>query len=412
LDGIRFTSSSYNDIVNNNIHSNAENCTVIMSNSYNNTISNNILSDGSCGVYIDNSFNNNVLGNSIFNNYNGIVTGSSLNNIISDNHIHLNNNNGINVSGSYIYLLNNNISNNQNDGIHILPTDWIFVIGNTVSFNNRYGIYLENSADNTIYHNNFIDNANQAYDILDFANQWDNGYPSGGNYWSDFDEPSEGAYDDYHGPDQNISGGDGLVDNGSVQGGGKNPYVIDPGSQDNYPLINPYPYPLFLEEGWNLISVPRIQFDTNLVTVLSSISGSYNAVQWYNTTDLIDPWKHNHTSKVSTLNDLNGVNHKMGFWIFITKPGGVEFQYQGAKPTSNQTIQLYKGWNMVGYPSLSSHNRTTGLNNLTFDIQVDAIQWFDAATKTWHFMEPDDSFVPGRGYWVHSKIDGDWEVPL
>jgi hypothetical protein len=102
----------------------------------------------------------------------------------------------------------------------------------------------------------------------------------------------------------------------------------------------------------------------------------------------------------------------MGFWIFITKPGGVEFQYQGTKPTSNQTIQLYKGWNMVGYPSLSTHNRTNGLNNLTFDTHVDAIQWHDAGTKTWHFMGPDDPIVPGRGYWVHSKVDAEWEVPL
>jgi hypothetical protein len=67
---------------------------------------------------------------------------------------------------------------------------------------------------------------------------------------------------------------------------------------------------------------------------------------------------------------------------------------------------------MVGYPSLSNHNRTTGLNNLTIDTHVDCIQWYDAGTKTWHFMGPDDYFVPGRGYWVHSKVDAEWEVPL
>jgi hypothetical protein len=112
------------------------------------------------------------------------------------------------------------------------------------------------------------------------------------------------------------------------------------------------------------------------------------------------------------LNDLKIINHKMGFWIHITEPGGALFEYQGTQPTSNQTIQLYEGWNMVGFPSLSNHNRTMGLNNLEFGVDVDAIQWFDAATKTWHFMDQDDPFVTGRGYWVHSKVEAGWEVPL
>jgi hypothetical protein len=102
----------------------------------------------------------------------------------------------------------------------------------------------------------------------------------------------------------------------------------------------------------------------------------------------------------------------MGFWINVTKSGGVLFKYSGTQPTSNQTIQLYEGWNMVGYPSLTNHNRTVGLNNLEFGVDVDAIQWFDTSTKTWHFMDQNDSFVPGRGYWMHSKVDTTWEVPL
>ena len=102
----------------------------------------------------------------------------------------------------------------------------------------------------------------------------------------------------------------------------------------------------------------------------------------------------------------------MGFWIYITKAGGVLFEYFGIEPTSNQTIQLYTGWNMVGYPSLTNHNRTVGLNNLTFGTDVDAVQWYDAATKTWHDMGPDDFFVPGRGYWVHANVECEWEVPL
>ena len=141
------------------------------------------------------------------------------------------------------------------------------------------------------------------------------------------------------------------------------------------------------------------------------IDSYYDAIQWYNITDSTDKWKHQKIAKPFG-NDLSELNETMSFWIHITQPGDTIFLYNGTQPTSNQTIQLHPGWNMVGYPSLSSHNRTTGLNNLIFDTHIDAIQWYDAATKTWHFMGPDDYFVPGRGYWVHSKVEVEWEVPL
>jgi parallel beta-helix repeat protein len=411
-DGIVLASSSDNVVVNNNIYSNIENCTAIISNSNYNTISNNNLSNSSYGIYIDNSNDNNITENNIFDNDNGIEIGSTIDNIVSNNHIHLNRNNGINVGAPYVYVLNNNISNNQNDGIAISNNDWNYIIGNTFFLNNRYGIYLENSPDSIIYHNNFIDNANQAYDILDFANQWDNGYPSGGNYWSDFDEPSEGAYDDYQGSNQNISGRDGIVDNGSLQGGGKNPYIIGPNVKDNYPLMNPYPYSLFLYQGWNLISLPLIQLETNLGIVLSSIKGSYDAVQWYNASDNYDHWKHNSTKKSDKKNDMHGINHTMGFWIHITKPGGVLFVYSGLLPAQNQTITLHPGWNLVGYPSFINRNRTAGLNNLTIDIHVDSIWTYYADTQKYKEVGSLDYFEYGQGYYIHAKAECTWVVPL
>jgi hypothetical protein len=148
------------------------------------------------------------------------------------------------------------------------------------------------------------------------------------------------------------------------------------------------------------------------VSVLDPIAGSYDAVQWYNVSDISDHWKHNHISKPSDLNDLNEINHLMGFWIHITEPGGVIFEYNGIKPTQNQSIPLHIGWNLVGYPSLTSQNRTNGLNNILYGPDVDCIQWYDASSQSWHFMGPDDLFLPGRGYWVHSKVDTVWEVPL
>ena len=101
---------------------------------------------------------------------------------------------------------------------------------NTIMNNNVYGIYTNcyspnGNIANRIYHNNFINNIKQVY--VKHYNDWDDGYPSGGNYWSDYDEPGEGAYDNYHGPDQDLPGSDGIADE---------PYYIG----DRYPLMEPY----------------------------------------------------------------------------------------------------------------------------------------------------------------------------
>ena len=55
---------------------------------------------------------------------------------------------------------------------------------------------------------------------------WDDGYPSGGNYWGDLD-----GEDLYGGPSQNQLGSDGFADT---------PYQFASDNQDNYPLMQTY----------------------------------------------------------------------------------------------------------------------------------------------------------------------------
>jgi parallel beta-helix repeat protein len=113
---------------------------------------------------------------------------------------------------------------NNYQGILIAYCNDTIIRQNNVA-NNDYGIWLDSSSNNTIYHNNFTDNGQHAYIDGEYGagvNVWDDGYPSGGNRWSDYT-----GTDFYCGPHQNLTGSDGI---------GDTPYVIDENNQDTYPL--------------------------------------------------------------------------------------------------------------------------------------------------------------------------------
>lgn len=391
------TFSSNNQIIGNNISNNKYGITIYRS-SFNTIMGNNV-SLNAWGIHIQLADDNTISDNTVSSNgYIGIglVEGSSNNNITVNKVSH----SDYGILLEY-FLSSNNITNNDvlnNDyGIFINDSASSNTVVNNTVLSNLYGICVYSSSGNRIYHNNIINNTNQAEDDQS-DNYWDDGYPSGGNFWSDYT-----GVDRFKGPNQNIPGNDGIGDTN---------YSIDSDSVDNYPLMGPIGDYIFLYEGWNLITIPRIQSNTDLDTVLSSISGSYDTVEWYNISDNSDHWKINNTSKPFYLNDFDNIDHFKGFWIHVIKPGGVLFEYPGTQLIENQTINLYPGWNLVSYPSLSGYTRTEGLNNLTFGTEVDYIWTFNAAAQVWEEVRDVDHFIVGRGYWFFVTTDCQWEVPL
>jgi len=196
-----------------------------LSGSSNNTISGNTATGNSGGIYVEDSSNNNIVsGNNAATNYNGIVLYFSSNNTVDENTA------TANTLGILLYLSSNstvsgnNVTANTGHGISIRYSSNNMIIGNTATAN-PVGIYLSESSKNIIYHNNFVGNVEQV-NRAESANVWDNGYPSGGNYWSDY-----AGIDWYKGPYQNETGSDGIGDTS---------YVIDSNNTDNYPLMHPY----------------------------------------------------------------------------------------------------------------------------------------------------------------------------
>lgn len=173
--------------------------------------------------------NVNVTGFKIVNATEGVYLTDYANScIIKDCEI-VNNSLGIFVKSDNNLLVGNVVVNNCAAGIKIYascscsPVHGNIVVENNL-FNNSYGVQLINSDGSLVYHNNFMNNTHQA--ICSFAfNRWDNGYPSGGNYWSDYAD-----VDFYSGSGQDETGSDGI---------GDTVYEIDIDDQDGYPLMGP-----------------------------------------------------------------------------------------------------------------------------------------------------------------------------
>jgi parallel beta-helix repeat protein len=128
-------------------------------------------------------------------------------------------------------IIQNNITKNHalssgffTCGIHFRYCSNITVSSNNITYNQN-SIDIAASTGNAIFHNNFINNDSPIYSEAS-VNFWDDGYPSGGNYWSDYI-----GLDQFRGTNQGELGSDGI---------GDMPYVIDVDNTDRYPLMKPY----------------------------------------------------------------------------------------------------------------------------------------------------------------------------
>ena len=146
------------------------------------------------------SSNNTVLHNNMTNSGKGLSLSSSFNNTI----------------------LENTVINNEWFGFYIWGSDNNSIIGNTLANSTHTDLYFYRSSNNTIYHNRFIDDVLELH-IFESTNDWNNYYPSGGNYWSDYEDRYPNAIE---------------IDDSGIW---DTPYVIDGNNVDNYPIIPEFP---------------------------------------------------------------------------------------------------------------------------------------------------------------------------
>ena len=212
--GIFFHRSDHNIITKNNFTANPGAGIVLEESYYNNITYNAVLHSNTSGIWLEDTGFNTLIGNTVA--YCRHV-----------DHPQEFDGSGILVDDSpWCKLINNTVMGNKY-GIHLgaTPSQYNVVVGNNIVMND-VGLALLDARYNEIFHNNFLQNKLQQVQTFYRTSgvTFDDGYPSGGNYWSDY-----AGVDLYSGPYQNETGSDGF---------GDTPYVINK-KKDHYPLIQP-----------------------------------------------------------------------------------------------------------------------------------------------------------------------------
>jgi len=252
--GIEIAFSTNVLIANNDVFNNGDGISLTLSND--SIIVNNNVSSNEWGIRLLASSNNLVVSNKLFSNGDGIYLYVSTLNLITSNFV------TGSVRGIFPFAF----------------SDSNLITNNNVSQNGN-GIYVQSSSKNRIYHNNIIDSiGNQAFDDMD-DNFWNDTYPSGGNYFSDYGPICQDLYD---GPVTPQTAGipDGICD---AQ------YNIDADSADFYPLTTP-----FIQ---GISPMPP----TNLTAQLSGLNNENVTIRWNLSGD-----------------DISGKNNVIGYFVYYS----------------------------------------------------------------------------------------------
>lgn len=294
-------------------------------------------------------------------------------------------------------ILNNTLFFNKKYGIYFYNSNTNTLINNSI-INNNLGINFESSNNNQIYLNNFIDNIKNVNQNSS-KNTWNNIYPYGGNYWSDYS-----GKDLHHGSLQNLKGSDGF---------GDIPYSIDTNDKDKFPLMHrfdskkiPYPQQIRSTSGnsyvnitWNPpvygcnIPITNYQIYRSTKSGETCLFKKIGNVLYFNDTDVINGIAYYY--RIGAMNDINegelskevkvipSTIPSKPLNIKIT-PGNSFINIQWDQPTSDggQPINTYKIYKSE-YPgnkilnfevgNVYSFNDTNVTNGLTYSYLISAI---------------------------------------
>jgi uncharacterized repeat protein (TIGR01451 family) len=272
---------------------------------------------------------------------------------VSRNYAANNGGNGIEVDCNDTVVSANIAVNNSGSGIYLGVMYHSRIFDNEIS-NNTRGLGINQFGNNSIYHNHFTNNTKQVYYGSGGsvgANSWDDGYPSGGNYWSNYI-----GVDLYKGPNQDILGSDGI---------GDTPYAIFPINRtdnvDRYPRVSEPPLgaldisPNYGGNTGNVtVRVTGVGFIQGIVAKLvrsgfSNITGS-------------QPNIINSTQLTTTFN-LVGIESDTIWDLVVIYPNGTELKLEYA-------FKVMLGGEPVIYADIKGRNQLRVADSLFYTVRI------------------------------------------
>lgn len=151
-----------------------------------------------------------------------------------------------------------------------------------------------------------------------------------------------------------------------------------------------------LAQGWHLISFPLETTDPSVAGILSSLNASWQILSNFSN----NAWFQADATISSTFWTLSQVSQTDGYWLYLNS--NATFSLTGI--LKSQTIALIKGWNMIGFPSMTAKSVESVLTSLAgkwqklYGYSNDIWRQADASLPTsfWTLTE----FEPVRGYWL------------
>jgi lysophospholipase L1-like esterase len=174
-------------------------------------------------------------------------------------------------------------------------------------------------------------------------------------------------------------------------------------------VIYPDTYKIPVVLGWNMLSIPFSMGINSNPSSFIDLDGDtlWDRMMLYDSSDTTNRWKQHYSKWATSLNDLKYIDMKMGFWLNVSAVGDGYINVSGLLQQST-IIQLRAGWNLVGYPTISSN---TTVANAFWGTSASIVEVFDFTSpyKT-KIVGPTYIMKPGEGYWVYVSVDSVWYV--
>ena len=170
-------------------------------------------------------------------------------------------------------------------------------------------------------------------------------------------------------------------------------------------------YDIQLYAGWNLISLPLVPEDDDARVVLSGIANELDAAWAYDGCE--EEWTSGKfvPGPIGWAGDLTTMEVERGYWLDMNAAATLTVTGYTMTPGNMPppTLDVCKGWNLVGYYALPPDKVMSAYEYFT-EVEVSyKVLGFnnDGASQGWITIGEYDDLYSGKGYWMNAKSDGE-----